>query len=211
MYEIAMDPVSRYIVSSDELVIPEGEVLRYLGISKAAASEADIVLVKKHTEEIRKIIAPKACYSRYEIQIEGDSIMLPSRPVKSVSLSKNLDGCSGIFIFAATIGIEFDRLLYRTKYTSMADAAVIQAVGAAAAEALVESLVSHLDRIVKDEGLCLKPRFSPGFGDFGLEHQKEIFSLLNPSKEIGLSLKDSFIMVPEKSVTALAGIYKKDE
>lgn len=206
-----MNPVSRYIVSSDELMIPEGDVLRYLGISKAAASEDDISLVKKHTEEIRKIIAPKACFSRYEIEIEGDSIMLPSGSVKSASLSKNLDGCSGIFIFAATIGLEFDRLLYRTGYTSVADAAVIQAVGAAAAEALVESLVSHLEKTVEPEGLRLRPRFSPGFGDFGLEHQKEIFALLNPSKEIGLSLKESFIMVPEKSVTALAGIYKKDE
>ena len=206
-----MDPVSRYIVSSDELIIPEGEVLRYLGISKAAASEDDISLVKKHTEDIRKIIAPKACYSRYETGVEGDSIMLPSGPVKSVSLSKNLYGCSGVFIFAATIGIEFDRVLYRARYTSMADAAVIQAVGAAAAEALVESLVSHLEETVEPEGLRLRPRFSPGFGDFGLEHQKEIFSFLNPSKEIGLSLKDNLIMVPEKSVTALAGIYKKDE
>ena len=206
-----MNPVSRYYVSSDELVIPEREVLRYLGYRSADVSEDDISRAGKHIEEVRKIIAPKACYSRYETEVSGESVKLPLGSAESRSLSKNLEGCSGIFIFAATIGIEFDRFLYRSRLTSMADAAVIQAVGAAAVEALVESLVSYLEETASAEGLKLKPRFSPGFGDFGLEHQKEIFRLLNPSKEIGLSLKDNCIMAPEKSVTAIIGIYAEDE
>ena len=35
--------------------------------------------------------------------------------------------------------------------------------------------------------------------------QKDIFSVLNPEKRIGLTLRDSFIMSPSKSVTAFVG------
>ena len=55
---------------------------------------------------------------------------------------------------------------------------------------------------------CLKPRFSPGFGDLSLENQKKIFSFLRCSQQIGLTLNDSLVMSPEKSVTAFIGLEK---
>ena len=56
------------------------------------------------------------------------------------------------------------------------------------------------------QGLFLRPRFSPGYGDLKLDHQKDWFRLLDISKQIGVELTDSLLMVPTKSVTALIGI-----
>ena len=53
-------------------------------------------------------------------------------------------------------------------------------------------------------------RFSPGYGDFDIGFQKEIFKLLNCPKNIGLSLCDSFIMSPSKSVSAIIGLKTKE-
>ena len=55
-----------------------------------------------------------------------------------------------------------------------------------------------------------RPRFSPGYGDFPLEFQKDIFNLLSPNKRIGLTLNNSLLMSPTKSVTAVVGIVDEE-
>ena len=52
----------------------------------------------------------------------------------------------------------------------------------------------------------IKPRFSPGYGDVPLEIQKDIVMLLDCAKRIGVSLNDSLLMSPSKSVTAFIGL-----
>ncbi len=51
-----------------------------------------------------------------------------------------------------------------------------------------------------------RPRFSPGYGDLTLLAQKDIFAVLDCGKRIGLTLNDSLLMSPSKSVTAFVGI-----
>ena len=59
----------------------------------------------------------------------------------------------------------------------------------------------------RKEGLALRPRFSPGYGDLPLEFQRDFFRILRPQRRIGVTLTDACLMVPSKSVTALVGIY----
>ena len=56
----------------------------------------------------------------------------------------------------------------------------------------------------------LRPRFSPGYGDLPLELQKDVFRVLDCPRKIGLSLNESLLMSPSKSVTAIIGIGKGD-
>jgi cobalamin-dependent methionine synthase I len=56
----------------------------------------------------------------------------------------------------------------------------------------------------------LTRRFSPGYGDLPLEFQKTVFLLLNPEKYIGLTLSESLLMTPIKSVSAIIGIHKSN-
>ena len=111
-----------------------------------------------------------------------------------------------IFIFAATIGLDYDRLVQRARISSMAKASFLNAIGAAAVENVCDQLNEELRQLAASEGKTLRPRYSAGYGDFTLENQRGIFDLLTPSKYIGLTLKDNLIMVPEKSVTAVIGI-----
>ena len=89
----------------------------------------------------------------------------------------------------------------------MAKASFLNAIGAAAVENVCDQLNEELCRIAAEEGKSLRPRYSAGYGDFSLENQRGIFDLLSPAKQIGLTLKDNLIMVPEKSVTAVIGLY----
>ena len=48
-------------------------------------------------------------------------------------------------------------------------------------------------------------RFSAGYADFKLENQKMIYEKLQMDK-IGVTINSGFILLPEKSVTAISGI-----
>ena len=61
------------------------------------------------------------------------------------------------------------------------------------------------------KGNLLSPRYSPGYGDVPLSVQKDICRELDCAKTVGITLTESLLMIPEKSVTAVIGIRKKVE
>ena len=103
----------------------------------------------------------------------------------------------------ATVGIALDRLIAKYSRISPAKALLLQALGAERIEALCDTFC---DDIQKAHKIALKPRFSAGYGDLPLDTQNSIFGLLNLPKNIGLTLNDSMLMSPSKSVTAFIGI-----
>ena len=85
---------------------------------------------------------------------------------------------------------------------------MFQAIGAERIEALCDAFC---DDISKEYNIAIKPRFSPGYGDLPLECQKDIFAVISPEKHIGLTLTDSMLMSPSKSVTAIVGLGGKEK
>ena len=90
------------------------------------------------------------------------------------------------------------------RYTSLSPAKALffQAIGAERIESLCDTFCAEL----KENGLQLRPRFSPGYGDLPLDLQKDLFRVLDCSRKIGLTLNESLLMSPSKSVTAIIGI-----
>lgn len=115
----------------------------------------------------------------------------------SMSLMNLLKACEKVVLFAATVGLAFDYALERRKASSLADAQLMQGLGAERIEALCDEFCKGCENATR--------RFSPGYGDFPLEAQREIFQILRPEK-IGMTLTDSLMMTPSKSVTALFGL-----
>ena len=82
------------------------------------------------------------------------------------------------------------------------------AVCDATASALIESFCDYVNDFIVD-GKDAAMRFSPGYGDFDLQYQPHILNFLDAHKKIGISLTDSLMMVPTKSVTAIVGIRRE--
>ena len=55
-------------------------------------------------------------------------------------------------------------------------------------------------------GLYLTDRFSPGYGDLPLTVQKDLCGVLDTRRTLGLTVNESMLLIPEKSVTAVMGI-----
>lgn len=73
-------------------------------------------------------------------------------------------------------------------------------------EEIADLAEKELEQIVVKEGYHLTWRFSPGYGDLPLETQKTLIQVLDTHRKIGVSLTESCLMMPSKSVTAILGI-----
>lgn len=186
-----------------DIKIDEKEVLRYLGYGKNQADEVVLKKIDSMAKKMKENLSCKVCYEKYPIITMDNSLCFGKIRTTSADLKKNLSDCSEAVVFVATIGIEADRIIGKNNLLSPTDAVIAQAVGTT----LIESWCDiFCEKILKEENKSLRPRFSPGYGDFGIENQKEIFEMLDSTRKIGVSLTDSLQMVPSKSVSAIVGI-----
>ena len=176
------------------------EILRYAGV-KENISEID-ALIDECIKELDGKLTYKVCYGEYPVKILSNDIDLTFTAVTSKDLAKNLKDCNRIILFAATVGIGLDRLIAKYNALSPTKALIFQAIGAER----IESLCDLFNSDIKKEYKAVRPRFSAGYGDLSIEIQKDVFTALNCSKNIGVALNDSLLMSPSKSVTAIIGI-----
>ncbi len=189
--------------------IKKTEVLRYLGYGKSNADANVSSIIDKIIIEMKQKLSLRSCYDKYPVSVaEDDSLCFGSIKTNSRSLKKNLHGCDEVLIFTATIGVDIDRIIGKYNMLSPSHAVVAQAVGATLIEEWCDVLCSRFSENEKSENKVFRPRFSPGYGDFPLEMQKKIFEMLDCPRKIGVSLTDSLLMVPSKSVSAIIGICK---
>lgn len=197
--------------------IPVKEIERYMGYRGDAGAEQDVFeTIVKAVEQVKTQSHPRIISREYPITVSGNDIIIHAdtedTTLSSESLRRNLEGCCGAILLAATIGPACDMLVRRAEVRSMAEASVYQATGAAAIESFLDNENDKLRKQYEAEGFFLRPRFSPGYGDLSLDCQKDWFRLLDITKNIGIELTDSLLMVPTKSVTAIIGIgYDKDK
>ena len=190
------------VKSYGTVAVSPSEVFHLLRIYDASAKSDLSGEVLSVIEELNGLLHARLCYAKYTVSTDGDVLDLGFARVESRDLQKNLSGCREIILVAATAGLEVDRAIAKYSKLSPARALILQAAAAAAVEATLDKLSEEL----KADGLSLRPRFSCGYGDLSLELQRDIFASLDCPKNIGVSLTDSLLMTPTKSVSAIIGI-----
>ena len=186
--------------SYKNLTLNQKEILRYMGVKTLNADTEK--LLKEVYSEYEQNTVYRVCYAELPVKITGDNCDFSVFSLTSRDLATNLKDCKRVVIFGATVGIGIDRLINKYNKISPARAVVLDAVASEGIEALCNCFCDEL----KANCGALRPRFSAGYGDLSIETQAEIFSLLQCGKNIGLTLNDSYIMSPSKSVTAFVGI-----
>lgn len=187
--------------------IPDSEVRRYMGFRGPVESSPETdAMISKAISSLEKDCSPKYVSRAFPVKVEGFSVYIADIVIESRALARNLAGCTECVLFAATAGPACDMLVKRASVTSSAYASCCQAAGAAAIEAYCDLINDKIKEEYEAKGLYARPRFSPGYGDLKLSHQKDWFRLLDITKNTGVELTDSLLMVPTKSVTAVIGL-----
>lgn len=187
----------------------EREILRYLGYRGQEIPGEITSLIRECERELERTAAPKSIWREYPLTIRDHELDMGVLKTRSLSLEKNLKDCEKVILFAATLGSGVDVLLQRYGRLQMSKAVVLQAAAAAMLESYCDEQNERLKQEYLEQGWYLRPRFSPGYGDFSLDCQRPLAAALELSKRIGITLTDSLLMAPSKSVTAVIGASKR--
>lgn len=181
--------------------ICEKEILRYAGCK--CADVETLSFLHACINEVRDKLSYNVCYRELPVSADSFTCDFGCFSVKSQHLAKTLKDCKSAIVFSATVGVGIDRLIAKHTRLSPAKALMLQAIGSERVEALCDAFCED---VKQERTVILRPRFSPGYGDLPLSVQKDIFCVLECPKRIALSLNDSLLMSPTKSVTAFVGI-----
>ncbi|MDY4195373.1 MAG: vitamin B12 dependent-methionine synthase activation domain-containing protein [Bariatricus sp.] len=188
------------------------EAIRYLGYGKHAVDEGTLGLISDSFRDLEACAAAKSIYRIFECEHTGENeLQIGKMNITSRSLGRNLKGCGNVVLLGATLGTGVDLMMKRFSLTDMAKTVVLQACAAAYLEEYLDQLQEKIGEELRQQEKWLRPRFSPGYGDFDIHHQKDILQMLDTAKTIGLTMTDSYMLTPVKSVTALIGISDSDE
>ena len=162
------------------------EALRYLGLGKHEPDPETERLLEECIREAESAADFRHLIREYPLIMEDDgTINGGCFRVKSENLRKNLAGCDSVLVMAVTVGAQVDRLLARYGKLSVAKAVVMQAAAAAMVEAYCNELNAGWKKEYLEKDLYLRPRFSPGYGDFRCRRKKRSLTAWRREKGSG--------------------------
>lgn len=184
-------------IAAEELFLSHSELSARMQVPR----DYDMTRVQPLIEKLLAEIDCRMTAVKVPVTITGDAVELGICRVKSRDLAYILRGSNQAYIFAVTLGMDVERYLLKLSKISVGDHFVADAIASAYAESAADRASEILSVSAK-----LKKRFSPGYGDLPLEIQKDILGALSAEKNIGITLTDTLLMKPQKSITAIAGI-----
>jgi hypothetical protein len=176
-------------------------LLARLHIDKESSDAKDI---QHLIDDIAPAVKPKALYEVSYIEYKGcDTVNIGGVAFNSRVLRVNLDKIERVFPYIATCGRELEKTVAAT------DDFIRQFWLDTVKEMALEAGRKYLSNYLKRKyALGQMSSMSPGAGSrdlWPIEQQKQLFSIFgNVEDLIGVKLTDSFLMIPNKSVS---GIY----
>ena len=192
-----------------EIEVDERQVLSRIGYKGDSEPSPRIAAsVNEHIQLAKKLIEPSCSYVIRDVDLVrgrdvfiGDFVMFRSHVI-----ARLLEKCQQVGVFLVTIG---DKL--GEKAACLADnglileSYVLDAIGSSAVEQMAEQVEIEMRKTASDEGLCVSRRFSPGYCDWSIRQQKELFRLID-GDSVGVRLTTGYLMIPQKSVSGVVGI-----
>ena len=183
--------------------IDRKQVLHYLGYPGGGLPEGLEADLARCENTLLDTARPRALWRLFPLLPDGKLAGTDYAP-SGDAVRELLRECGAVILMAATLGVEVERLIRRAQVGRMGDAVILDACGSAAIENVCDNLCAELEAAFAPR--FLTDRFSPGYGDMPLHQQAELFRVLDVTRRIGVSLSESGLMLPQKSVTALIGV-----
>jgi len=193
----------RVVFSIAEAMPPPGDVLERMGMaSPADLSPRTGALLASATDEFQRLAEPRGlvddlCVHEFEAIYPGEGLNAHETPLEWI-----YPGAESLALFVATLGERVSaRIGEMFAADDMARGFVLDAVASVSADLLTERLAGRYRERVSGEGTAVLG-YSPGYCGWHITGQRKLFERLRPD-EIGISLNDSCLMQPLKSVSGV--------
>ena len=196
------------IYNAKLLNIDPVEVRRYAGLRKAENFDEQNII--RACEEAQLLIDVRGIWNIYDYECKSQTI-LSETPViiEGKFIGKHLENCDKVICMAATVGenIEYE-VTKKFKEGEYVYSMLLDAAATTAVEQAADLMEKSMEQQMSREGYTMRWRFSPGYADWPLTQQSELFKLAGAS-EIGMKLSYAMMLIPRKSITAIIGLVKK--
>ena len=174
----------------------EKRILRLIGYKKNSKEIKDPIklLIREEKKKLEHLLHPASIYTILNYEETNQ------HPI--------FEDAEKVALCICTIGPDLEEEINRLMGNNeMVRALILDSLGSEAAEeAAIQS-----DRILvekaREMGLWPSKRFSPGYGKWDIREQQYVFQVM-PGKDIGVSLTESCMMIPRKSVSFRINFYK---
>lgn len=217
------------IYNSPIFAIDAAEARRYAGLQKADFSQQ---LIDDACMEAQLLIQPKGIWQLYDYEAPRQLLHNTANPLslpgtiqpgkdktstsnnclalQGSSIGRHLTGCCKVIVMAATVGEAIEKQVTKSfEEGRYSFSVLLDAAATAAVEQVADAMEKTIHNEVKRLGLAMKWRFSPGYGNWPIQQQTEILNLAGGC-DIGISLTESLMLMPRKSITAVIGLYYPD-
>lgn len=180
------------------------ETKRYAGLGKVDFNEA---IIQKACLEAQLLAEPKGIWQIYNYNTCSYKVeSSPEFLIRGEKIRKHLATSAKVIVLAVTIGETIEKQI--TNYFKQGEYSYSLLLDAAATTA-VEQAADDVEKTIKQyttaQGYQMIWRFSPGYGDWDICFQPEMLHL-SDAKEIGITLTESMMLIPRKSITAIIGL-----
>jgi hypothetical protein len=194
---------ARVVFSIGEAMPPRGGVLERMGLASLADLTARTgVLVESATDEFERLAEPRGLVD--EVSAEEFAAIYSGEGGNGheTPLEQIWPRADSLTLFAATLGERVSaRIAELFAADDMARGFVLDAVASVSADLLTDRLAGRHRERLSGEGAAVLG-YSPGYCGWHISAQRKLFERLDPG-EIGISLNDSYLMKPLKSVSGV--------
>lgn len=184
-----------FFLNNYKIKIPENKLLRRLGYKSGADSQNSTIkeMIAAEQKRLPTILRPAAVYRILDYEETNKHAIF--------------DQAEKVVICLCTIGSELEKTSSEfIQQNEMLKGFILDSLGSEAAE----EVAGQSDKVIADYALKLglwpSKRYSPGYGTWDIREQKYIFEIL-PADVLGISLSESFMMSPRKSVSFRINFY----
>ena len=186
-------------LSFEELGITPADVYEQMGYHDAQPDKATQQETAMILKEVSQWLRPRFSYFVVNKQ--------PDFEMGNIIL-RQLRGSEAFALFICTSGLEFETYLHRLKEQGdMVRVFIADALGSVIAEKCADQMEKALQESIDKLGWKHTNRFSPGYCGWHVSQQQLLFPLFQ-GHTCGVTLTDSSLMLPIKSVSGIIGLGK---
>jgi hypothetical protein len=191
--------VTEKTLSFEELGITPADVYEQMGYHDAQPDKATQQETAMILKEVSQWLRPRFSYFVVNKQ--------PDFEMGNIIL-RQLRGSEAFALFICTSGLEFETYQHRLKEQGdMVRVFIADALGSVIAEKCADQMEKALQESIDKLGWKHTNRFSPGYCGWHVSQQQLLFPLFQ-GHTCGVTLTDSSLMLPIKSVSGIIGLGK---
>ncbi len=183
-------------------------VLRRMGSYKASFEAGLEQEINEYLKRAQSEFSVRGRAETFDIKHIGESaIEIAGRIVESRLLAKLLMPCDKAYVMCAAI-LERDvaKINEAIERGNGLLALVLDAYASEYVDGALDVIMERKNVALRRTGQALtKKRFSAGYGDLDIKYQRVFYDLLN-MRDMEVKITDKYLLIPEKSVIAIAGV-----